>query len=55
MDLEKVIEKAAAAVHAAYIEACDDAGAALDPVDLGLPGWACELLADAFEARLDQE
>jgi len=46
------VEQAEAAIHAAYVAACERAGAAVDPADMGLSGWVCDLLAEAYEAQL---
>lgn len=45
-----------AALHRAYLAACEEAGTALDPAkELGLPTWAADMLAEAYEARLRGE
>lgn len=47
------VEQAETAIHAAYLAACDEAGRALDPHDMIVPEWVCQMLAEAYEARLD--
>lgn len=54
-DVKRAVKRAEITIHTAYITACDEAGRALDPVDLGLPIWAQDMLAEPFEARLQQD
>jgi hypothetical protein len=54
--VQEAARRAEATLHRAYLAACDEAGEALHPErDLGLPGWACDMLAEAYEARLRDE
>lgn len=48
-DLAAVARAAEALLHDAYLDACKEAGRALDPADLLLPTWAELMLAEAFE------
>jgi hypothetical protein len=51
-----IVQSAEVLVHEAYLSLCDETGEAFDPAhDLGLPGWACDLLSEAYEARLRRE
>lgn len=45
-------ERAEAELHGLYWEACDGVQEAIDPEALGLPQWAQDMLAEAFEIAL---
>lgn len=50
--MQEAARQAEAELHEAYLAACDDAGQALHPAhDLGLPSWACDMLAEAYDTR----
>jgi hypothetical protein len=54
--MQEAARQAEAALHRAYLAACEEAGTALDPAEeLGLPTWAADMLAEAYEARLRGE
>lgn len=54
-ELRIAIKQASAAIHSAYVDACDEAGHPLDPRDIGLPPWCCELLAEAYAVLCENE
>lgn len=53
--LMRAIKDGGAAIHGAYVDACEAEGRALDPREIGLPSWCCDMLADAYDVMCERE
>jgi hypothetical protein len=53
--IARLAEKAEDRITAAYWAACDELQAAVDPSEMGLPGWAEDLLQEQYDMALRME
>lgn len=51
-EIERAAEQAADELHRLYWQACDEKQRAIDPEAMGLPQWAVDMLAEAFELAM---